>query len=214
MTMSSWRAIHEEDETELPWQIQPASPTSDVWRPDPDPPPVGNPHEPWRAEVIPHDCPWKVQGENPVPPYPDRPWRSIPLLDNEPPWAIPDVQSPPNRPPPLPAQSASLLRYAEKHQNADAVEWGGGITVSEDGVHMRRTQMLLARLPRTARRGSLRAGDEIRLVAVNTRRVQVMRIRFTTPARYYAPGRRVATLRIGVDSRDWELLMDREPKPV
>jgi len=33
-----------------------------------------------------------------------------------------------------------------------------------------------------------------------------LRVRFTTPERYYAPGTRVSTLRIGVDAADWESL--------
>lgn len=33
-----------------------------------------------------------------------------------------------------------------------------------------------------------------------------LRVRFTTPERYYAPGTRVSTLRIGVDASDWASL--------
>lgn len=33
-----------------------------------------------------------------------------------------------------------------------------------------------------------------------------LRVRFTTPDRYYAPGARVSTLRIGVDASDWACL--------
>jgi hypothetical protein len=31
-----------------------------------------------------------------------------------------------------------------------------------------------------------------------------LRVRYTTPARYYSPGQRVTTLSIGVDARDWQ----------
>jgi hypothetical protein len=33
-----------------------------------------------------------------------------------------------------------------------------------------------------------------------------LRVRYTTPARYYSPGQRVTTMGIGVDERDWRLL--------
>ena len=34
--------------------------------------------------------------------------------------------------------------------------------------------------------------------------VRELRVRFTTPARYYGPGSRVTTLAIGVDEADWQ----------
>ena len=36
---------------------------------------------------------------------------------------------------------------------------------------------------------------------------QRLRVRFTTPARYYSPGALVTTLAIGVDEADWQSLM-------
>jgi hypothetical protein len=37
-----------------------------------------------------------------------------------------------------------------------------------------------------------------------------LRVRYTTPARYYSPGQRVTTLSIGVDARDWQAFVGRE----
>ena len=34
-----------------------------------------------------------------------------------------------------------------------------------------------------------------------------LRVRFTTPARYYSPGSKVTTLTVGVDETDWQSLM-------
>ena len=34
-----------------------------------------------------------------------------------------------------------------------------------------------------------------------------LRVRFTTPARYYSPGSKVTTLTVGVDETDWRSLM-------
>ena len=39
-----------------------------------------------------------------------------------------------------------------------------------------------------------------------------LRVRYTTPARYYSPGQRVSTMGIGVDERDW-LLLTSAPAP-
>jgi hypothetical protein len=35
-----------------------------------------------------------------------------------------------------------------------------------------------------------------------------LRVRYTTPARYYSPGQRVSTMGIGVDERDWRLMTE------
>jgi hypothetical protein len=37
-----------------------------------------------------------------------------------------------------------------------------------------------------------------------------LRVRYTTPARYYSPGQRVTTLGVGVDARDWQAFVGRE----
>jgi hypothetical protein len=39
-----------------------------------------------------------------------------------------------------------------------------------------------------------------------------LRVRFTTPERYYAPGERVTTIRIGVDAVDWDSLTPKQPR--
>lgn len=39
-----------------------------------------------------------------------------------------------------------------------------------------------------------------------------LRVLFTTPERYYAPGARVTTLRIGVDAADWGRLVPKRPR--
>jgi hypothetical protein len=37
----------------------------------------------------------------------------------------------------------------------------------------------------------------------------LLRVRYTTPARYYSPGEKITTLRLGVDAADWQMLMPK-----
>ncbi len=56
--------------------------------------------------------------------------------------------------------------------------------------------------------GAIRPGCMLTVKPVAGRgAAQQLRVRFTTPARYYSPGSRVTTLAVAVDRADWECLM-------
>ena len=55
-----------------------------------------------------------------------------------------------------------------------------------------------------ARGPDVRPGTVLRVRSPATGGAGALRVRFTTPARYYAPGQKVTTLRVGVDASDWQ----------
>jgi hypothetical protein len=57
----------------------------------------------------------------------------------------------------------------------------------------------------------VRPGGILRVVSVDDGGGSArLRVRFTTPERYYAPGARVTTIRVGVDAVDWESLTPKQ----
>ena len=102
-------------------------------------------------------------------------------------------------------EATELASYA-------AVDWDGTYGVIDTGVSERGVRELIAH----SRNGifSFRPGDVVRLISVGPRRRSGLRVMFTTPARYYAPGRRVTSIRMGVNDREWgELVRPRTGKP-
>jgi hypothetical protein len=72
---------------------------------------------------------------------------------------------------------------------------------------------LLAHIPRGRQSAysftGMRPGDVLRVTSGSKQSTPV-RVLFTTPARYYAPGTRVSTLRVGVAEQDWRRVFVRE----
>jgi hypothetical protein len=97
-------------------------------------------------------------------------------------------------------------------KNYAAVEAGTGrYGLIDRGVHETGIQTLLMHTPRrrdTEQEPDVRPGSILRVSSTAKGGSSgPLRVRFTTPARYYSPGTRVTTLCIGVDAADWEELM-------
>jgi hypothetical protein len=104
---------------------------------------------------------------------------------------------------PLPEGGQSSAR------NYLAVEAHGGFGLIDRGTASGGLHDLLAHAPR---RGDpwfarLRVGETFQAVARGGGPAQPLKVRYLTPARYYAPGRRVTTLGVGVDERAWQRLV-------
>ena len=102
------------------------------------------------------------------------------------------------------AQREAEQRLREK--NYSAVEAHGWFGLIDSGCPAKGVRELIAHTPRhnggfTLDR--LRAGQEIYLRSARNEDGAAIRIRFTTPERYYAPGRKITTLSIGVDDAAW-----------
>ena len=79
------------------------------------------------------------------------------------------------------------------------------------GVHEVGVRGLVLHKTARGRRGGgarggpdVRPGTVLRVRSPATGGAGTLRVRFTTPARYYAPGQKVTTLRVGVDASDWQ----------
>lgn len=58
--------------------------------------------------------------------------------------------------------------------------------------------------------GGVRPGGVLPVIAKSGRGgTTSLRVRFTTPAKYYSPGRKVTSMTIGVDEMDWQSLMTK-----
>jgi len=100
-------------------------------------------------------------------------------------------------------------RLSEKGYSA--VEAHGWFGLIDAGCPSRGVRELTAHTPRhnggfTLDR--LRPGQDIRLKSARNEDGATLRIRFTTPERYYAPGRKITTLSIGVDDAAWQRLIN------
>lgn len=74
------------------------------------------------------------------------------------------------------------------------------------GAHRVLTQVRPGSILRVQRAASKRARDDEPAPPVRE-----LRVRFTTPARYYGPGSKVTTLAIGVDEADWQDVVLAQP---
>ena len=107
------------------------------------------------------------------------------------------------------AERVAQQRLREK--NYSAVEAHGWFGLIDSGCPSKGVRELVAHTPRhnggfTLDR--LRAGQEIHLRSAKNEDGAAIRIRFTTPERYYAPGRKITTLSIGVDDAAWLRLVN------
>lgn len=60
--------------------------------------------------------------------------------------------------------------------------------------------------------GGIRPGSTLKAISVHGGSPVTLRVRYTTPARYYSPGARVTTLAVAVDSADWRSLRADAPR--
>jgi hypothetical protein len=84
----------------------------------------------------------------------------------------------------------------------------GAFGLIDRGVHETGVRGLVLHRTARGRKGGapvdVRPGTVLRVRSPATGGAGTLRVRFTTPARYYAPGQRVTTLRVGVDASDWQ----------
>lgn len=89
-------------------------------------------------------------------------------------------------------------------RNYDAVEARGRFGLIGRGVAQAGVREVLAHTPHGGGPlERLRPGETIRVLSPAGGPQETLRIRFTTPAGYCAPGRRVTALCLGVDEREW-----------
>jgi hypothetical protein len=141
-----------------------------------------------------------------------RPGRGIPTYEpKEPEPQPPDHprSSPTARTEPSNGRRVSARNYAAVEHTLE--RYGlidmGPITSSQQRsllIHVRRRCRDPFQVLNTVRPGTLLSAK-----AVGRNRKGDLRVRFTTPARYYSPGAAVTTLIVGVDESDWRSLMAR-----
>lgn len=116
---------------------------------------------------------------------------------------------------PLEKQAAPEKRRAARllrTENYAAVEaTNGDFGLIDNGSDAGGCKPLLVHVPRREAHpwrilNTIRPGVMLRIRTRKGGAPQCVRVRYTTPARYYAPGTRVSTLAIGVDSTDWRCL--------
>jgi hypothetical protein len=94
-------------------------------------------------------------------------------------------------------------------RNYAAVEAHGLFGLIDRGSPSPGVRSLLAHTPRgapPARLEGLRVGDAMSIRTRGEPEERELRVRYLTPARYYAPGRRITALGVGVDDRAWTRL--------
>jgi hypothetical protein len=127
-----------------------------------------------------------------------------------------------DEPPPAPVVKASAGRKEVVGKNYAAMDATGNFGLIDDGRLDLGVRDLLAHIPRKRQAEysfAMRPGDVLQVTNQfdpakrRPRRLAPstpMRVLFTTPARYYAPGTRVTTLRVGVAEQDWRRVFARE----
>lgn len=136
------------------------------------------------------------------------------LPDSEPPVQRP-LEPPETRPRPVrlllsrPYESPSP-NGPYSSRNYAAVEAGGGFGLIDLGSAMPGVRDLVAHIPKGVRSDPLRAlrvGGVFEAAGRGQALELPLRVRYLTPARYYAPGRKITTLGLGVDDRAWRQLV-------
>lgn len=113
------------------------------------------------------------------------------------------------------ASGAPHLVSMRNYAAVDATH--GQFGLIDRGLHEKGVQGLVMHTPAQKRKRAgggrhghpetIRPGDILTLRATASGAMGRVRVRFTTPARYYAPGQKVTTLSVGVDEGDWRRLL-------
>jgi hypothetical protein len=126
------------------------------------------------------------------------------LAPPRPPRELPIVRALLSRPYRAPAPNGPFLPG-----NYAAVEAHGLFGLIDRGSPSPGVRSLLAHTPRGAppdRLQGLRVGETMAVRTRGDEEERELRVRYLTPARYYAPGRRITMLGVGVDDRAWTRL--------
>lgn len=117
------------------------------------------------------------------------------------------------RPSPKPLPSTRLV-CAQRYAAVEAAS--GAFGLIDNGPEMGGVKPLLMHVPRREPSpwrvlNAIRPGSYLQVRAGSGGEPSRLRVRFTTPARYYPPGARVSTLAMGVDAADWRCLAADAP---
>lgn len=126
-------------------------------------------------------------------------------------------QAPHEPPRPRPVRQLLSLPYEPPasagpftKRNYAAVEAQGGFGLVDLGSTAGGVRDLVAHVPKCARGDPLRplrVGGVFEAATRGQAGSLPLRIRYLTPARYYAPGRKITALGLGVDDRAWRQLV-------
>ncbi len=175
-----------------------------------------------RFKLDPKTAPWRQEDEEPVAKA-----KPTPVPRNEAQFyqtsIVPLMQEEEEEPPAPEAKQREKKREAPPtrlvcSQNYEAVEaLRGDYGLIDNGPESGGTKPLLVHVPRRERTpwrvlNAIRPGASLQLRPhAGKGQPKSVRVRYTTPARYYPPGARVSTLAIGVDSTDWRSLAAEAP---
>jgi len=94
-----------------------------------------------------------------------------------------------------------------KSQNYSAMEIKGTYGLIDMGVTASGIRSFICHVPKSKNMhyplNNIKTGNIIHVIKKGTRESVMLRVRYTTPTRYYSPGAKITTLTIGVDERDW-----------
>lgn len=196
---------------DTPWAMQavtiPARPTQPevVVRVEPVRPPKQE--KPWEAPRPPVPKPRRIPAVHPGPshraPHAPPEWRERPQQE----------ETPPTKAPSSAPTDGSRLICAKNYAAVEAglerfglIDMGARSSSRSLVIHARKRCR-----PAFALLNEIRPGTLLH-VRRKGGKAHSLRVRFTTPARYYSPGALVTTLAVGVDEADWQSLMADTPR--
>ena len=95
-------------------------------------------------------------------------------------------------------------------QNYSAMEINGKYGLIDMGVTASGIRSFICHVPKSKNMhyplNNVKTGNIIHVIKRGTRESVMLRVRYTTPTRYYSPGTKITTLTIGTDERDWSKL--------
>jgi hypothetical protein len=117
------------------------------------------------------------------------------------------------KPPPSPNEKRAVSARNYAAVEAERGDYG----LIDMGMDQRGSQSVLVHVQRrhpTPWRvlAEIRPGATLKASPVSGGPPVFLRVRYTTPARYYSPGARITTLSLGVDSADWRCLRADAPR--
>jgi hypothetical protein len=180
--------------------------------PELETPQAMTPWEPGQPEL---ETPWAAPAKRPVKPAPAKPLAptrdEAPFVDR----AAPPMPEPQEAPPPPPPAERSLPRKEQARRQVCARNYVATCGDEYGVIDLGGGSLLIHAPPRNRQPWRTLAAIRPGAVLAVRRRDGVacqLRVRFTTPARYYSPGSRVTTLAVGVDRADWACLTAGAPR--
>lgn len=187
------------------------------------PPELETPMTPWEPGQPELKTPWAAPAKRPAKPAPAKPAQTpkrpalAPTRDEAPfvDRAAPPMPEPQEAPPPPPPAERSLPRKEQARRQVCARNYVATCGDEYGVIDLGGGSLLIHAPPRNRQPWRTLAAIRPGAVLAVRRRDGVacqLRVRFTTPARYYSPGSRVTTLAVGVDRADWACLTAGAPR--